>query len=211
MKEYHQLLLANKAWSIELKEEHPKFFSRQVGGQQPQFLWIGCSDSRVNPEQMTMSLPGGMFIHRNIANLVHDNDLNLMAVLQYAVSILRVKHVIICGHYGCGGIKAAMTPGGEGPIQQWLANARVVYHDHAADIERADDEDARFNNFVEINVREQLMRLARTDTIRSAFAAGQELLLHGWVYNIRDGLITPLLEIDAGTKVDDGGAPGSVP
>ena len=210
MREYRQLLLANKAWSYELKEEHAEFFARQVIGQQPHFLWIGCSDSRVNPEQMTMSQPGGMFIHRNIANLVNDDDLNLMSVLQYAVSVLRVKHVIICGHHGCGGIQAAMTGGTKGPVHQWLANARAVHHDHAEEIARAGDRDAQVNRFVEVNVRDQLLRLARTETVRDAFATGQELLLHGWVYDIRDGLIKPLMEIDAGTVLDEVGAPEPV-
>jgi carbonic anhydrase len=203
MRNYRQLLLANKAWSMELKEEHPDFFSRQVVGQQPAFLWIGCSDSRVNPEQMTMSQPGGMFIHRNIANLVNDDDLNLMSVLQYAVTVLRVKHVIICGHHGCGGIKAALNGGTEGPVHEWLGNARSVLHDHAAEIAAAGDDDAKVNRFVEVNVKDQLVRLAKTQTVQNAFAAGQELLLHGWVYDIRDGLIKPLMEVDASTVLDD--------
>lgn len=210
MRAYRQLLLANKAWASELKDEHPEFFSRQVTGQQPEFLWIGCSDSRVSPEQMTMSPSGGMFIHRNIANLVHDDDLNLLSVLQYAVSVLRVKHVIICGHHGCGGIQAAMTGGTSGPVDTWLANAREVLTDHAAEIAAAGDEPSQVNRFVEVNVRDQLIRLARTDIIQQAFAAEQPLQLHGWVYDIRDGLIKPLMEIDASTTLDDVGAPQKV-
>ncbi|AHE52186.1 MULTISPECIES: carbonic anhydrase [Sphingomonadaceae] len=210
MRAYRQLLLANKAWAAELKDEHPEFFSRQVIGQQPEFLWIGCSDSRVSPEQMTMTPPGGMFIHRNIANLVHDDDLNLLSVLQYAVAVLRVKHVIICGHHGCGGVKAAMTGGTTGSVDAWLANAREVLVDHAAEIAAAGEKEAQINRFVEVNVRDQLVRLARTDTIQEAFAAQQPLQLHGWVYDIRDGLIKPLMEIEASTRLDDVGAPHKV-
>jgi carbonic anhydrase len=210
MRAYRQLLLANKAWAYELKDEHPEFFSRQVIGQQPEFLWIGCSDSRVSPEQMTMTPPGGMFIHRNIANLVHDDDLNLLSVLQYAVGVLRVKHVIICGHHGCGGIQAAMTGGTTGPVDTWLANARGVLADHAAEISAAGDKDAQVNRFVEVNVRDQLIRLAHSDIIQEAFAAQQSLKLHGWVYDIRDGLIKPVLEIDATTNLSDVGAPQKV-
>lgn len=210
MKAYRQLLLANKAWASELKDEHPEFFTRQVIGQQPEFLWIGCSDSRVSPEQMTMSPPGGMFIHRNIANLVHDDDLNLLSVLQYAVGVLRVKHVIICGHHGCGGIQAAMNGGTTGPVDKWLANAREVLADHAGEVSAAGDKDAQVNRLVEVNVRDQLVRLARTETIQQAFAASQPLKLHGWVYDIRDGLIKPLMEIDSTTTLDDVGEPDKV-
>lgn len=210
MRAYRQLLLANKAWSTELKDEHPEFFSRQVVGQQPEFLWIGCSDSRVNPEQMTMSPPGGMFLHRNIANLVNEDDLNLMSVLQYAVAVLRVKHVIICGHHGCGGIQAAMSGGTTGAVDRWLENARAVMRNHAEEIEGAGGIEAKINRFVEVNVRDQLVRLARTDIVQAAFSTGQPLHLHGWVYDIRDGLIKPMMEIDATTPLDEVGAPASV-
>ncbi|WP_374943971.1 carbonic anhydrase [Sphingomonas sp.] len=199
MKQYKQLLLANKAWSAELTEERHDFFSRQSVGQRPEFLWIGCSDSRVSPEQMTMSPPGGMFIHRNVANLVNDDDLNLMSVLQYAVDVLGVRHVIVCGHHGCGGVKAALSGGTEGPVHAWLANARAVRDAHAEEIDAQTTEEARVNRLVECNVRDQAVKLAQTQTIRDAFARGQELWIHGWVYDIRDGLIQPLLEIDRDT------------
>ncbi|MDB5661972.1 MAG: hypothetical protein JWM38_1269 [Sphingomonas bacterium] len=210
MRKYKQLLLANKAWSVELLDEAPDFFARQVGGQKPDFLWIGCSDSRVSPEQMTMTPPGGMFIHRNIANLVNADDLNLMSVLQYAVAVLEVKHVIVCGHHGCGGIKAAMDGGTEGPVDRWLGNARAVHQAHAAEIAGAGDQDQRINRFVEVNVRDQLVRLARTSVVQARFAADEPLALHGWVYDLRDGLIKPLLEIDSTTRLDDIGAPDRV-
>lgn len=210
MREYKQLLLANKAWSAELLEERADFFSRQTAGQKPEFLWIGCSDSRVSPEQMTMTPPGGMFIHRNVANLVDEGDLNLMSVLQYAIDVLSVRHVIVCGHHGCGGVKAALQGGTSGPVDEWLANARDVYAAHADEIAAQDGEEAKVNRLVEVNVRDQLVRLARTRTVRNAFARGAELWLHGWVYDIRDGLIKPLMEIDAQTVLDDLGRPERV-
>jgi carbonic anhydrase len=210
MKAYRQLLLANRAWAAELKEEHPEFFSQQLAGQQPEFLWIGCSDSRVTAEQMTMTPPGSMFIHRNVANLVHEDDLNLMSVVQYAVEVLGVKHVIICGHHGCGGIQAALTGGTSGVVDRWLENPRGVLRDHAHEIDAAGDHDARVNRLVEVNVRDQLVRLARTAIVQGAFAAGRPLQLHGWVYDLRDGLIKPLLEIDAETPLERLGAPEKV-
>lgn len=210
MREYKQLLLANKAWATELLEERADFFSRQTAGQKPEFLWIGCSDSRVSPEQMTMTPPGGMFIHRNVANLVDEHDLNLMSVLQYAVDVLGVRHVIVCGHHGCGGVKAALHGGTQGPVHEWLANARAVRDAHADEIAAQGGDEAKVNRLVEVNVRDQLVRLARTRTIQDAFARGQELWLHGWVYDIRDGLIKPLMEIDAGTTLDEVGRPERV-
>ena len=210
MKSYKQLLLANRAWSMELKDENPDFFSRQITGQMPEFLWIGCSDSRVNPEQMTMTPPGGMFIHRNIANLVNEDDMNLMSVLQYAVSVLQVKHVIICGHHGCGGIMAAFDGQVDGPVDKWLENARAVRRNHSEEIYNAGERDAQVNRFVELNVRDQLIKLAQTQVVQAAFGAGQPLALHGWVYDLRDGLIKPLMEIDARTRIEHIGQPERV-
>lgn len=210
MKDSKQLLLSNKAWAAELLDENPAFFSRQTAGQKPAFLWIGCSDSRVSPEQMTQSQPGGMFIHRNIANLVHDDDDNLLSVLQYAVDVLGVPNIVLCGHHGCGGIKAVMTGGTTGPIDRWLEGARAVKRSHEEEIAGKDDEAARLDRFVELNVRDQLINLARTETVRSAFARGAELTLHGWVYDIRDGHIKPLMEIDATTEMEAIGRPEPV-
>ena len=203
MKDYKQLLLANRAWSVELTDENPDFFARQTAGQKPKFLWIGCSDSRVSPEQMTMTPPGGMFLHRNIANLVNEDDLNLMSVLQYAVDVLQVRHIIVCGHYGCGGIAAALNGGTTGPVDRWLQNARDVHAAHADEIAAQSTPEAKANRLVEVNVRDQLVRLARTDTIQRAFAERRELWLHGWVYDLRDGHIKPMMEIDAETVLDE--------
>ena len=210
MIDYKQLLLANKAWAIELIEERPDFFSRQSIGQKPRFLWIGCSDSRVSPEQMTMSPPGGMFIHRNVANLVYDDDLNLMSVLQYAVDVLGVRHVIVCGHHGCGGIKAALNGGTDGPVHKWLENARQVHHAHADEVDSQSTEEGKVNRLVEVNVRDQAIKLAKTATVQGAFARGQDLWVHGWVYDIRDGLIRTLHEIDSTTNLDEVAKPERV-
>ncbi|OYY90668.1 MAG: carbonic anhydrase [Sphingomonas sp. 28-66-16] len=210
MRHYKQLLLANKAWAEELTDENPDFFKRQIAGQRPDFLWIGCSDSRVSPEQMTMTPPGGMFIHRNVANLVNTDDLNLMSVLQYATEVLKVRHIIVCGHYGCGGLQATLAGGTHGPVQAWLENARAVLDAHQAEVLGQSSDEARVNRLVEVNVRDQLVQLARTELIQAAWARGQEIFLHGWVYDIRDGHIKPLMEIDAATPLDAIGRPDKV-
>lgn len=209
MKDHKQLLLANRAWATEILEEDSEFFLRQTSGQRPRFLWIGCSDSRVSPEQMTDMQPGGMFIHRNIANLVHDDDLNLLSVLQYAVDVLEVPNIVICGHHGCTGVTGALAGGVSGPVDAWLENAREVARSHADELERLPEE-SRVDRLVEMNVRDQLIHLARTETVRGAFAAGRDLTLHGWVYDIRDGLLKPLMEIDRNTRLDEVGRPEPV-
>ncbi len=209
MKLPKQLLLANRAWAAELTDENADFFSRQVKGQRPQFLWIGCSDSRVSPEQKTQSLPGLMFIHRNIANLIHDDDLNLLSALQYAVDVLEVPNIVICGHHGCGGIRATLEGGTTGPVDRWLENARAVARAHADELDALPPAQ-RLDRLVEMNVRDQLLHLARTETVRNAFAAGRDLTLHGWVYDIRDGQLKPLMEIDRTTQLDAVGRPAPV-
>lgn len=210
MKRLNQLLLANKAWASEIVEEDPGYFTRQTGGQTPEFLWIGCSDSRVSAEQITQTQPGGMFIHRNVANLVDEADLNLMSVLQYAVDVLKVRHVILCGHYGCGGLMATLNGGTSGPVASWLRGAGAVLDAHRDEIQRQPSEEARVNRFVEINVRDQLLKLARTAIVRDAWARGQALFLNGWVYDLRDGRLKPLMAIDADTAIEEVGAPAQV-
>lgn len=210
MKDYRQLLLANRAWAAELTEGRADFFERQTVGQKPDFLWIGCSDSRVSPEQMTMTPPGGMFIHRNVANLVNEEDMNLMSVLQYAVTVLKVRHIIVCGHYGCGGVNAALSGGTTGVVHDWLENARSVCANHADELAAMQDDLSRSNRAVECNVRDQLVRLAKTDIVQDAFANRQELYLHGWVYDMRDGLIKPMMEIDGETVLEMVGRPDRV-
>jgi carbonic anhydrase len=203
MKEVDQLMLANRAWAAEMLAEDPGYFSRNVSGQKPVFLWIGCSDSRVAPDQMTQAVPGGLFVHRNIANLVYPDDANLMSVLHYAVNVLEVDHVVICGHYGCGGIRAAIEGGVDSPINEWLAHARQVLDDHRSEIDAMPTPDEKVNRLVEVNVRDQLMHLAQTAPIRRAFAAGRDLTLHGWVYDLRDGHIKPLTRVTRDTVLEE--------
>ena len=201
MKETQQLILANMAWAGEQHQYDPEFFVRQIKGQKPEFLWIGCSDSRVAPDQITQSPPGGLYIHRNIGNLVYDTDLNLMAVVQFAIDVLEVNEIILCGHYGCTGIMAGLDDSATGPMGAWLGNVRQVHADHRAEIDALPNREARVNRMVELNVRDQLLRLARTPPVAGAFAAGRKLKLHGWVYDLRDGLLKPLMDIDATTDL----------
>ncbi len=203
MQEIDQLLLSNRAWAAEMLAENPEFFQRNMNWQRPVFLWIGCSDSRVAPDQMTQAVPGGLFVHRNIANLVYADDRNLMAVLHYAINVLEVPNVVICGHYGCGGIQAALDGAPAGPISHWLEHARQVLDDHRSEIEALPEGEARVNRLVEVNVRDQLLHLARTPAVQAAFADGRPLQLHGWVYDLRDGHIKPLMRIDCGTVLDE--------
>ena len=191
MRRYKQLLLANKAWAAELTDENPDFFARQTVGQKPEFLWIGCSDSRVSPEQMTMTQPGGMFIHRNIGNLVNDHDLNLMSVLQYAVDVLGVKHVIVCGHYGCGGVRAALDGSRHGLVDNWLRHVMDVAEKHAGEL-ASPPEERRFDRLCELNVVEQVVNVSQTTIVEDAWACGQELTVHGLVYGLEDGLLRDL-------------------
>jgi carbonic anhydrase len=203
MHEVTQLMLHNRAWAAEQLDEDPDFFSRHVSDQKPVFLWVGCSDSRVSPDQFTQAMPGGLFIHRNIANLVQPDDGNLMAVIDFAIGTLKIDRIVVCGHYGCGGIKAALAGAPtQGPLGEWLAHARDVHAHHAAEIDAQPEGDARVNRFVECNVRDQLLHVAATAPVRAAWADGRDLRLHGWVYDLRDGLLKTLLEIDATTALD---------
>lgn len=201
MKETEQLILANMAWAGEQHQYDPEFFVRQIAGQKPEFLWIGCSDSRVAPDQITQSPPGGLYIHRNIGNLVYETDLNLMAVVQFAIEVLEVDEIIVCGHYGCNGVMAGLDNSATGPMGAWLANIRDVYEEHRAEIDALVHREAKINRLVEFNVRDQLIRLARTAPVVNALAAGRKLKLHGWVYDLRDGLLKPLMDIDGTTDL----------
>jgi carbonic anhydrase len=210
MKTIRELLLSNKAWSQEMRERSPDYFTRQTAGQKPEVLWIGCSDSRVSPEQITQTRPGELFIHRNIANIVHPEDENFLSVLQFALEELQVPHIVLCGHYGCGGIEATLKGGTRGPINNWLAGARDVQDAHLAELEAIGDFALRANRMVELNVRDQLVRLGGLDIVQRAFARGQELTLHGWVYDLRDGLLSELYEIASQEELDDLTLPGKV-
>ncbi|MCB9080397.1 MAG: carbonate dehydratase [Lewinellaceae bacterium] len=202
MQRYEQLLLENKAWAQEKVQDDPQFFERLVNIQRPDFLWIGCSDSRVPPNEITQTQPGEIFIHRNIANMVVHTDLNLLSVLQYAVEVLKVKHIIVCGHYGCGGVKAAMSRSSYGIINKWLRNIKDVYRFHQGEIDDLSSEDDRVNRLIELNVEEQVLNLAKTSIIQKAWKTEGRPHLHGWVYSLHDGVIKPLVEMAANTPLD---------
>jgi carbonic anhydrase len=202
MKSYERLLLENKAWAKEKLEDDPTYFSKLADIQRPDFLWIGCSDSRVPANEITNTKPGEIFVHRNVANMVVHTDLNLLTVLDYAVNHLNVKHVIVCGHYGCGGVKASTTNHNFGIINKWLRNIKDVYRIHRSELENIKDENARVDRLVELNVQEQVMNLAKTSIVQGAWKREQRPHLHGWVYGLKDGLIKPVFEMEAGTHID---------
>ena len=202
MKAYEKLLLENKAWAKEKVTDDPDFFNRLAHLQTPDFLWIGCSDSRVPANEITGTQPGEIFVHRNVANMVVHTDLNLLTVLEYAVNHLKVKHVIVCGHYGCGGVKASTTQQNFGIINKWLRNIKDVYRYHREELDAIGNEEARVDRLVELNVQEQVMNLAKTSIIQKAWAHEQRPHLHGWVYGLKDGLIKPVFEMPAGTHID---------
>jgi len=197
MSEYKQLILANMAWQVEKTQDDPEYFSRHAGPEDPVFLWIGSSDSRVVPERITRSPTGTLYIHRNLGNLVSESDLNLMAAVEHALVDLNVRHIIVCGNYDCQTLARALRGDGKDLIDKWLAPAREVYDNHLEEIDAMADEESRLSRFVECNVRDQLVKLARSRPVQAAFARGQRVRLHGWVYDLRDGLIKPLMELDA--------------
>ena len=204
MKPYEVLLHDNKHWAARKKAEDPAFFERLLHVQSPEFLWIGCSDSRVPPDQITQTEPGEIFIHRNVANLVVNTDVNLMSVVDYAVNHLKIKHVVVCGHYGCGGIKAAMSNTDFNQVlNMWLRNIKDIYRIHRKELEAIPDEETRVNRMVEINVKEQIFNLAKTAMIQRAWSNDQRPDLHGWVYDLHDGLIKPVIEMKAGADLDE--------
>lgn len=189
---YKQILENNKKWVEDQLQVDPDFFKDLAKGQNPPLLWIGCSDSRVPPNEITGTKAGEVFIHRNIANLVVHTDMNMLSVLDYAVNVLKVSHVIVCGHYGCGGVKAAMGNSSVGIIDNWLRNIKDTYRFYQNDLESIQNEEDRFNKLVEINVKEQVFNLAKTSIVQNAWANGQKLFLHGWVYGLNSGYVTDL-------------------
>jgi carbonic anhydrase len=203
MHSYEKLLLENKAWAAEKKSDDPEYFDRLAHIQTPEFLWIGCSDSRVPANEITGTQPGEIFVHRNIANMVVNTDVNLLSVLDYAVNHLKVKHVIVCGHYGCGGIKAATTHEDfKLVLNMWLRNIKDVYRTYREELDAIKGEEDRTNRLVELNVQEQVQNLAKTTIIQSAWKKENRPDLHGWVYGLKDGLIKPVFEMKAGTHID---------
>lgn len=202
MKSYEKLLLENKAWAEVKAAQDPDFFIRLAKDQTPEFLWIGCSDSRVPANEITNTEPGDMFVHRNIANLVVHTDLNLLSVLQYAVEVLKVKHIIVCGHYGCGGVKAAISQTHLGLINKWLRNIKDVYRINRIELDAIEDENSRVNRLCELNVIEQVNHLAETSIVQKAWKTENRPMLHGWIFSLNDGVIKEITVIEPNAPTD---------
>ncbi len=202
MESYKKLLLANKAWVKDKLDVNPGYFEKQAQYQKPEFMWIGCSDSRVPAEEITGTEPGELFVHRNIANLVIHTDFNMLSVLQYAVEVLQVKHVIVCGHYNCGGVKNALSHHDFGLINKWLRHIKDVYRFHSRELEAIADLQQRYDRLVEINVAEQVQNLAETSIVQKAWKNENRPTIHGWVYNLRTGYLKETASMAPGTKLE---------
>lgn len=189
---YKKIIEGNKNWVASKIENDPEYFEKLSKGQSPPLLWIGCSDSRVPANEVIGAQPGEVFVHRNIANMVIHSDMNMLSVLDYAVNVLKVKHVIVCGHYGCGGVKAAMGNDSIGIIDNWIRHIKDVYRHHHYYLDSIIDENDRFDAFVELNVKEQVYDLAKTSIVQNAWKNGQDLNLHGWVYGLNSGIVKDL-------------------
>lgn len=192
MRTLSKLLEQNKAWAKSMVEGDPAYFERLTGQQRPEYLWIGCSDSRVPANQITGLDPGEVFVHRNIANVVVHTDMNVLSVMQYAVEVLQVKHIIVCGHYGCGGVRAAMEHQPFGLIDNWLRHIKDVYARHRPELEAIDDADQRARRLCELNVGAQVANVVHTTVVQEAWRRGQALAVHGWIYGLSDGLLKDL-------------------
>jgi len=182
----------NREWAEKVKQSDPDFFLKLSKQQSPEYLWIGCSDSRVPSNQIVGLLPGEIFVHRNIANVVVPSDLNCLSVIQYAVEVLKIKHIIVCGHYGCGGVKAAMDKQEHGLIDNWLHHIRDIYRAHREEVDALQDKKLKLNKMCELNVIEQVANVCNTTIVRNAWKAGQELSVHGWIYSIENGILQDL-------------------
>jgi carbonic anhydrase len=189
---YKKLIENNKEWVAKSLEKDAGFFEKLSNGQKPPLLWIGCADSRVPANEIIGAAPGEVFVHRNIANMVLHTDMSMLSVLDYAVNVLKVKHIIVCGHYGCGGVKAAMSNDHLGLIDNWIRHIKDVYRFHNEELDSIKDEGKRFDRFVEVNVVEQALDLAKTSIVQTAWSKNQPLQIHGWVYDIKDGLVQDL-------------------
>lgn len=192
MHRLENLLVQNKEWARNMINNDGDFFTRLVNQQSPEFLWIGCADSRVPANQICGLLPGEIFVHRNIANLVHYTDINCLSVVQYAIEVLRVKHIIVCGHYGCGGVKAAMQNQELGLIDHWLRELKDLYLQNKEQIDAIDNEAEKIDFMCEQNVKQQVTNLCHTTFVQNAWKNGHELTVHGWIYNLNNGHITDL-------------------
>lgn len=202
MDAYKKLLLANKAWVLDKLNVREDYFEAMAHEQKPEFLWIGCSDSRVPAEDITGTEAGELFVHRNIANLVVHTDFNMLSVLQYAVEVLKVKHVIVCGHYNCGGIRNAMSNKNLGLINKWLRNIKDVYRLNSRELETISDSQARLDRLVELNVAEQVQHLAEMSMVQKAWHTEQSPCLHGWVYDIRTGYLKEIAMMKPGAPIE---------
>lgn len=192
MRVLKHLFDSNKQWAERIKESDPGFFAKLSRQQNPEYLWIGCSDSRVPSNQIVDLLPGEIFVHRNIANVVIHTDLNCLSVIQYAVEVLKVRHIIVCGHYGCGGIRAALEKKSHGLIDTWLLHIKDVYRTYQKKLDAITDEKQRHNRLCELNVMEQVSNVCHISSVQNAWQAGQELAVHGWIYSIEDGILKDL-------------------
>ena len=198
-KEYQKLIDGNRRFALKKKFDDPEYFKKLSLGQKPDYLWIGCSDSRVPANEVTSTESGEIFVHRNIANLVVHGDLNLLSVLEYAVKYIGVKHIIVCGHYGCGGVKAAISGQLHGIVDNWLVNIKNVYNRHSVELDAIHDLDKRTDRLTELNVIEQVRNLAKTTIVQETWKT-RPLHLHGWVYGINSGLVTDLSVIHDGKE-----------
>ena len=202
MPNIEKLLLANKAWAEDRIEDNPDYFKKLAALQTPEYLWIGCSDSRVPANEVTGTAPGEIFVHRNIANMVVHTDINLLSVLTYAVDVLEVKHIIVCGHYGCGGVKAAMGNDFLPLINNWLRNIKDVYKANRTELKSIQDEEKQFDRLVELNVLEQVHHLAETNIVQGSWKKREMPLIHGWVYGLNNGIIKPLITLGPESEMD---------
>ena len=201
--EIKQLLINNRNWSEGMRAEDPEFFARLAGQQSPEFLWIGCSDSRVPANEVVGMMPGELFVHRNVANMVVATDMNFLSVLQFAVDVLKVKQVIVCGHYGCGGVRAALSHNELGLIDNWLRAIKALYHQSREQFEGLDEE-ARVDLLCELNVQRQVRNVCHTTIVQNAWKRNQQLSVHGWIYGLKDGLVNDLgVTINSAQQLDD--------
>jgi carbonic anhydrase len=198
-----RLLLANKAWVQEKLSVRPDFFESMAQTQNPEFLWIGCSDSRVPAEDITGTGPGELFVHRNIANLVVHTDFNILSVVQYAVEVLKVKHIIVCGHYNCGGVRHAMSQEDLGLINKWLRQIKDVYRHNKRELEAIGEFQQRYDRLVELNVCEQVQNLAESAQVQRSWRERERPMIHGWVYDLRTGYIKEIASIKPNSKLDE--------
>ena len=194
MENLEHLFKNNKEWAESITKEDPDFFTNLSKLQSPEYLWIGCSDSRVPSNQLLNLAPGEVFVHRNIANMVIHSDLNCLSVIQYAVEVLKVKHIIVCGHYGCGGIKASMENSDHGLIDNWLGHIKDVHRLHADELKKISDATDKFHRLCELNVIEQVNNICNATIVKNAWKNGASLSVHGWIYNIENGILKDIIE-----------------